>query len=73
MTPVVEAALADCDYGEWTGRALQEIAATRPDALREWLTAPDAAPHGGEAVLIGPPHGRRWQLRLSAPPSAVSG
>ncbi|MET8324244.1 histidine phosphatase family protein, partial [Micromonospora sp. NPDC005189] len=51
LTPTVEAALADCDYGDWTGRSLEEIGTEQPDALREWLSAPDAAPHGGESVL----------------------
>jgi broad specificity phosphatase PhoE len=60
LTPVVEAALADCDYGDWAGRSLQEIAATRPDALREWLSAPDAAPHGGESVVALRQRVGRW-------------
>ena len=124
LVPTVETALADCDYGDWTGRSLQEVAVAQPDALREWLSTPDAAPHGGESVAavhervgrwldgqrglgrrvtavthplvirvavahaLGLPlvtyrqldveplaivrltdHGRRWQLRLSAPPA----
>lgn len=60
LTPVVEAALADCDYGDWTGRSLAEIAADRPDALREWLSAPDAAPHGGESIVAVRQRVGRW-------------
>lgn len=46
----LEPALADCDYGDWTGRTLDEIAAADPDGVRRWLTDPAAAPHGGESV-----------------------
>jgi broad specificity phosphatase PhoE len=50
LRPTPEPALADCDYGRWTGRALDEVAARESDALRTWLTELDAAPHGGESV-----------------------
>ncbi|MEV1015938.1 MULTISPECIES: histidine phosphatase family protein [unclassified Micromonospora] len=60
LAPTVEAALADCDYGDWSGRSLAEIAATRPDALREWLSTPDAAPHGGESILAVRQRVGRW-------------
>ncbi|KAB1948747.1 histidine phosphatase family protein [Micromonospora sp. ALFpr18c] len=50
LTPTVEAALTDCDYGHWTGRSLDDVAADQPQALHEWLSTPDAAPHGGESV-----------------------
>ncbi|GAA3733782.1 hypothetical protein GCM10022225_15050 [Plantactinospora mayteni] len=42
--------LADCDYGRWAGLSLAEVAAREPEALRDWLGTPDAAPHGGESV-----------------------
>ncbi|MFT4112595.1 histidine phosphatase family protein [Silvibacterium sp.] len=45
-----EGALRDCDYGRWRGRTMDEIQAEDPAALMTWLTAPDAAPHGGESV-----------------------
>ncbi|WP_088343536.1 MULTISPECIES: histidine phosphatase family protein [Rhodomicrobium] len=47
---VVEAALRDCDYGDWSGRSIAEIHAEDPDGLAAWLTEPDAAPHGGESI-----------------------
>ncbi|MET7950235.1 histidine phosphatase family protein [Micromonospora sp. NPDC005324] len=50
LLPTIEAALADCDYGAWSGRSLAEIADTQPQALHDWLSAPDSAPHGGEPV-----------------------
>jgi broad specificity phosphatase PhoE len=43
-------ALADCDYGRWSGRALDDVERAEPEAVEAWLTDPDAAPHGGESV-----------------------
>ncbi|MGC4769120.1 histidine phosphatase family protein [Micromonospora sp. DT44] len=60
LAPTIEAALADCDYGDWSGRPLAEIAAERPDALREWLSTPDAAPHGGESIVAVRQRVGRW-------------
>ena len=56
----VEPALAECDFGAWAGRRLSELG---EDALREWMTDPAAAPHGGvvKAAVIE---------ALSAPPEA---
>lgn len=48
--PVVVPALADCDYGKWTGATLDDIAGTDPAALQSWLSDPQAAPHGGESI-----------------------
>src|SRR3984957_7735131 len=47
----VEPMLRDCDYGRWTGRALDEVQAEEPEAVAEWLRDPQAAPHGGESVV----------------------
>ncbi|MBQ0905551.1 histidine phosphatase family protein [Micromonospora sp. U21] len=51
LSPTAETALADCDYGDWTGRSLEEVGVEQPQALRTWLSSADAAPHGGESVL----------------------
>ena len=48
--PVVEPALADADYGRWTGRSLDDVRQDEPEGVEEWLTDPDAAPHGGESM-----------------------
>ncbi|AGZ42617.1 histidine phosphatase family protein [Actinoplanes friuliensis] len=48
--PVVEHALADPDYGQWTGLGLGDIAGTDPEGLQSWLTDPEATPHGGESL-----------------------
>ncbi|AOP48625.1 histidine phosphatase family protein [Streptomyces lydicus] len=50
LDPAVDPALRELDLGTWRGRALDELAATDPDALAAWTTDPDAAPHGGESV-----------------------
>jgi broad specificity phosphatase PhoE len=49
--PVVTApALADCEYGRWSGRTLDDLQHEEPEAVQAWLTDPDALPHGGESV-----------------------
>jgi broad specificity phosphatase PhoE len=47
---VVEQALADCNYGRWSARALDEVRREEPDAVEAWLMDPDATPHGGESI-----------------------
>lgn len=47
----VEPAIAECDFGSWCGRRLDELVAERPDATRLWMTDPGSAPHGGESLL----------------------
>ena len=37
---------------------MEEVAATDPHGLSDWLTDPDATPHGGEWVAPGCPPGR---------------
>jgi broad specificity phosphatase PhoE len=46
----IEVALAECDYGRWSGRPLEEVQAEDPDGVDAWLSDPDAAPHGGETL-----------------------
>lgn len=60
LSPVPEPALADCDYGRWAGSSLDEVAAREPAALRNWLTDPAAAPHGGESVDALLDRAGRW-------------
>ncbi|WP_242623185.1 histidine phosphatase family protein [Pseudonocardia sediminis] len=50
LTPVVDPRLTGCDYGAWAGRSLDEVAATDPEGLGEWLAEPSRAPHGGESL-----------------------
>lgn len=46
----VEPAIAECDFGSWCGRRLDELVAERPGDTRRWMTDPDSAPHGGESL-----------------------
>jgi broad specificity phosphatase PhoE len=59
-------ALRGWDLGRWAGRTLDEVGAAHPDDVHAWLTDPEAAPHGGEALsaLLGRVAG--W---LAAPPA----
>ncbi|MCY7342541.1 MAG: histidine phosphatase family protein [Pseudonocardia sp.] len=47
----VEPLLRDWDLGRWRGRTLDEVAAAEPDGVSAWLSAPAAAPHGGEPLV----------------------
>lgn len=50
LEAVEEAALRDADAGRWAGRRLEEVQAVEPQGVVAWLSDPDAAPHGGEAL-----------------------
>lgn len=60
LTPVVEPALRECDYGRWRGQRLEQIQASELDAVTAWLTDPAAAPHGGESILDLLARARGW-------------
>jgi broad specificity phosphatase PhoE len=47
-----EPRLAECDFGSWAGRRLVDIHAVDPEATSEWMTDPDARPHGGESLNV---------------------
>jgi broad specificity phosphatase PhoE len=47
--PRIEPALAECDFGAWAGRTLEELNADDPAGVAAWMTDPDATPHGGES------------------------
>ncbi|MFI7059721.1 histidine phosphatase family protein [Kribbella sp. NPDC050124] len=48
LTPVVEEALRDREYGEWSGRELEELLAAEPERVAAWLEHPHTATPGGE-------------------------
>ncbi|RUP08085.1 histidine phosphatase family protein [Hyphomicrobium sp.] len=47
---VIDEGLRDLDLGRWAGHTLNDIAASEPEALQNWLSDPAAVPHGGESV-----------------------
>jgi len=51
LEPSVLAELADIDYGRWNGQEFGDVQASDPDGLANWLTDPDAIPHGGESLV----------------------
>jgi broad specificity phosphatase PhoE len=42
-------ALRDREYGDWTGRELEELLEASPGAVATWLERPHTAPPGGES------------------------
>jgi broad specificity phosphatase PhoE len=50
LDPLVEPALAECDFGAWAGRSLAEVHADDPDAVAAWMSDPRFAAHGGESL-----------------------
>jgi broad specificity phosphatase PhoE len=47
--PRLDAALAECDFGDWAGRSLADVHAD-PETAATWMTDPTACPHGGESL-----------------------
>ncbi len=58
-------ALADRDYGAWTGQSISTVAAADPDFFAQWLEDVTAAPAGGESVDALVERARRWLERLA--------
>ncbi|GAB3942285.1 histidine phosphatase family protein [Kribbella albertanoniae] len=48
LTPVVEPALRDRDYGDWSGRDLEDLLAADPTRVAAWLDRPHTATPNGE-------------------------
>jgi broad specificity phosphatase PhoE len=46
----VDPELAECDFGSWTGKTLEQISLEQADAVAAWMTDPAARPHGGESL-----------------------
>ncbi|MEU1207434.1 histidine phosphatase family protein [Nocardia sp. NPDC005825] len=47
LTGTPEPALRDVDHGDWTGKAMDDLA---PEQLMGWLTDPGFREHGGESI-----------------------
>jgi broad specificity phosphatase PhoE len=71
LDATIEAALRDCDYGKWTGLALDEVQAQDPDAVSEWFRNPEAAPHGGESVVALIGRVSSWLQAQKATPGTI--
>ena len=67
----IEPLLRDCDFGRWTGRSLEEIAAQEPDALAQWLRDAEAAPHAGESFADVLERVANWMDGLGAQSGTV--
>jgi broad specificity phosphatase PhoE len=50
LTPVIEQALRDREYGDWTGRSIEDLLATDPGPVAAWLEHPHTAPPRGEGA-----------------------
>ena len=48
LSPIVDPALRDREYGEWAGRGLEELLAADPERVAAWLERPHTATPGGE-------------------------
>ena len=42
---------AAMDVGRWAGRSLTETGVAEPEAFAAWISAAEAAPHGGESIV----------------------
>ena len=71
LRATVDATLAGCDHGRWTGRPLDEIAAEDPAGLRDWLTDPDARPHDGETTAEFVSRIGHWLDGRDRPPAGL--
>ncbi|WP_169453550.1 histidine phosphatase family protein [Pleomorphomonas oryzae] len=61
-------ALSDLDYGNWTNRAIADIAGAEPAAFELWRTDMTAAPHGGESFAVARQRVGRWLASLAETP-----
>lgn len=69
---IAEPALADCDFGRWRGRSLEEIGAADPAGAAAWLADPQAAPHGGESLAALLQRVGGWLDRFERPDHTVA-
>lgn len=56
----VDDAIADCDFGSWSGRTLSDVNDDDPQAVRAWMLDPAAFPHGGESLAVFTARISRW-------------
>lgn len=66
--PDTDTGLADLDYRRWRGQSLADI---DPAALRQWMTDPTSAPHGGESITALIQRTADWLHTVSATPGRL--
>jgi broad specificity phosphatase PhoE len=66
VVDAIEPAIAECDFGAWAGRTLEDVTETDPEAATAWMSDPDAAPHGGESLRAFGARVAQW-LAAQAP------
>ena len=60
LTPQLDPALAECDFGSWTGKTLAELHDSDSESVGAWMTDPAACPHGGETLVRFAARVARW-------------
>ncbi len=60
LTGQLDSALRDCDFGRWQGVSLKRLEQDDPTGLQQWLSDPQAAPHGGESLAQVCTRVARW-------------
>jgi broad specificity phosphatase PhoE len=50
LEPIIDPAIAECDFGAWAGRTLADVHENEPDAAAAWMLDPDSNGHGGETM-----------------------
>jgi broad specificity phosphatase PhoE len=48
ISPKMSDALADLDYGEWSGHSIEELEQAQPEPLGRWFADPGSGAPGGE-------------------------
>jgi broad specificity phosphatase PhoE len=72
LDAAIAPALAEIDFGRWTGQGLADLAAAEPDSLATWLSDLQTAPHGGESFGRAGRPGRRGWMHCSTRPGPSS-
>ena len=67
----IDAALRDCDWGDWHGKSIKDLQREDSAALLAWLGDPQAAPPGGESVTQLAARVAAWLTSLQLTPGHV--
>lgn len=69
LTPAVDEAWRECDFGSFEGLTFTEVRERQPEALRAWLADPATAPPGGEsfAAVTERVAAAREAIRVASP------